>query len=317
MIFETIINGLKEKFGDSDKCNWIPERLNEIETHRLNFDTLRFKILELKEFGFLANVKGLYSYISFYHMPWTYYSTDSWIAVGPYLIGKKFFCKIHKVSKDPISIILNGDLPQFKKAELTIGEEYKGLIVKIAKYGAFIDVGYHFDWKCGSLTGLLHKSQLADNENFSDLMIGQEILTVYQGLNDDGQLVFCNNTEKIEWLMGKPQELVGQSIWAKVIRKPDSMIVDLLVKGRYKSYLMLNTHDYAPKYLTKIKHAMNELPHGEIINCEITGFNEKYRTLNVRWLVEIDTDIIFDNSILNNLDSKTLEKIIALKNKIG
>jgi hypothetical protein len=316
MIFESIINGLKERFGISDKDDWISGRLNEIENHRDNFDTLPFKIVEQKDFGFLTKVKGLYSYISFYHMPWKYFDTESWIAIAPSLIDKKFFCKIHKIDKDSIAIILNGELPQFKKAELAIGDEYKGLIIKISDYGLFVDIGYHFDWKCGSMTGLLHKSQLAVNEKLSDFKLGQEIKTVYQGLNDNGQPVFSNDREKIDWQMGKPQELVGQTIWVKVIRQPESKTVDLLVRGKYKATLTIDKQAYAPKYRKKIRNAKNELTHGELINCEVTGFNEKNRTLKVNWLTEIDTDIMVDNSILNNLDNKTLEKLITLKNRI-
>lgn len=316
MILEFIINGIKEKFGIPYKDDWISERLNEIETHKDNFDTLPFKIIELKDSGFLTKVKGLYSYISFYHMPWKYFYTDSWIAIAPSLIGKKFFCKIHKIDKDPIAILLNGELPQFKKAELTIGEEYKGLIIKITDYGLFIDIGCHFDWKCGSLTGLLHKSQLADNEDLNIFKLGQEITTFYQELNEKGQPIFCNDREKIDWQMGKPQELVGQTLWAKVVREPDNNKIDLLVKGKYKADLTINKQDYAPKYRKKIKNAKNELTNGEIINCEVTGFNLKHKTLKVKWHTEIDTDIMIDNSILNNLDNKTLEKLISLKNKI-
>jgi small subunit ribosomal protein S1 len=316
MIFESIINGLKNRFGISDKNDWISDRLNEIENHRDNFETLPFKIVEKKDFGFLTKVKGLYSYVSFYHMPWKYYDTESWIAIAPRLIGKKFFCKIHKIDKDPIAIILDGKLPQFKTAELTIGEEYKGLVIKISDYGLFIDIGYHFAWKCGSLIGLLHKSQLADNDKISNYKLGQEITTVYQELNDNGQPVFCNEREIIDWQMGKPQELIGQTIWAKVIRQPEIKTVDLLVSGKYKATLTTDAKLYAPKYRTKIKNAKNELTHGEIINCEVTGFNEKNRTLKVNWLTEMDTDIVVDNSILNNLDNETLEKLIALKNEI-
>ncbi|MFW5701142.1 MAG: S1 RNA-binding domain-containing protein [Cyclobacteriaceae bacterium] len=316
MIFESIINGIKERLGLSDKDDWITERLNEIENHRDNFDTLPFKIVELKDFGFLTKVKGLYSYISFYHMPWKYYDKDSWIAIAPSLIDKKFYCKIHKIDKDPTVIILNGEIPQFKKAELIIGEEYKGLIIKITDYGLFIDIGFHYNWKCGSITGLLHKSQLTDNEKISDYELGQEIKTVYQELNKSGQPVFSNDREKIDWQIGKPQKLVGQTIWAKVIRQPESKAVYLLIKGKYKSVLTINKQAYAPKYRKIIKKAKNDLKHGEIVNCEVTGFNEKNRILKVKWLIEIDTEIIVDNSISNNLDNDTLKKLITLKNKI-
>jgi len=315
MIFESIINGIKDKLGISDKEDWITERLNEIENHRDNFDTLPFKIVELKDFGFLTKVKGLYSYISFYHMPWKYYDTDSWIAIAPSLIDKRFYCKIHKVDKDPIAIILNGELPQFKKIELTIGEEYNGLIVKFYDFGVLVDIGFHYDWKCGSMTGLLHKSQFDANEDITDFKLGQEIKTICQEINDNGQPVFCNDREKIDWQMGKPQELVGQAMWAKVVRKHDNNNIDLLVRGKYKSDLSLKKLGYPSKYRKKIKRIKDELKDGDIINCEVTGFNKKNRTLTVKWMIEIDTDIIVDNSILNNLDNETLEKLLTLKNK--
>lgn len=312
MIFNTIVNEIKKKFGNPDNKNWISERLNEIEACRLNFDTLPFKIVRLKNLGFLTKVLGLYSYIPFNHMPWKYYSSDAWIAIAPSLIGKKFYCKIHKVDKDQNAIILNGELFQFKKAELVIGEEYKGLVINKTDFGVFVDIGYHFDWKYGSLTGLLHKSQLSDNEKMEDFTLGQKINTIYVCANDSGQFVFCNNQEKIDWQLGKPQDMVGQTIWAKVIRKPDSNAVDLLIKGRYKATIDKNAYDLT--YWKEIKRAKAELKNGEIINCEVTGFNDKNRTLKINWLINIDTDIMVKNSISNNLDNETLEKLIALKN---
>lgn len=316
MIFESINRRIREKFGITDKDDWISERLNEIETHRDNCDTLSFKIVELKKLGFLTKVKGLYSYISFYHMPWKYYDIDSWIAIAPKLIGKKFSCKIYKIDKDPIVIILDGKLPQFKKAELTIGEKYKGLIVKISRFGLFVDLGYHFDWKCGSLTGLLHKSQLGENEKMEDFKLGQEITTVYQRVNNNGQLVFCNDIEKIDWQLNKSHELIGQIMWARIIKIPDSEAVDVLVENKHKAILTINKHAYAPKHRKRIKQAKNDLNNGEIVNCEVIEFNEKTKTLKVNWLAEIDTDIVVNNSILNNLDIETIQKLKALKNNI-
>jgi ribosomal protein S17 len=316
MSIKTIIHGLKKRFGASAKDDWISLRLHEIEEHRDNFDTLPFKIVEQKDFGFLAKVKGLYSYISFYHMPWKYFDTESWIAVAPSLIDKRFFCKIHRIDKDPIGITLNGEIPQFKQAELTIGDEYKGLIIKISEYGLFIDIGYHFDWKCGSVIGLLHKTELTTCEKISDFRLGQEISTVYKELNDNGQPVFSNLREKIDWQLGKPQELVGQTLWAEVIRQPESKTVELLVKGRYKATLGVDKQAYAPKYRKKIKQAKDALVHGERINCEVIGYNRTNRTLRVHWLIAIDTDRVDDKSIVNNLDNETVEKLNALKDSI-
>lgn len=315
MIFDFIIDGIKALFRISKKENWISKRLNEMIIHRDNFDTLPFIIVEVKESGFLTKVKGLYAYISFYHMPWKYVSADCWIAIAPSLINKVFYCKIHKIDIEPIAILINGDLPQFKKAELTIGEEYKGLIIKVVDYGVFIDIGYHFDWKCGSLTGLLHRSQLSPNEKLSDLKSGQEIKTIYLELNSNGQPVFSNDREKTDWQLGKPQELAGQIIWAKVVRQPGTENIGLLVRGKYRAALTIDKHKYAPEVLKKIKTARNNLKHGEIINIEVTGFNEQSRVLTVTWRIKTDTKNAADNTISNNLDSDTIAKLMNLKNK--
>jgi len=297
--------------------SWISERLNELEIHKDNFDTLPFKIVELKNSGFLTKVKGLYSFISFNHMPWRYSDINSWIAIAPSIIDKIFYCKIYEFNKDRPSIILSAVLTQFKKAEIIKGEEYKGLITRISDFGVFVDIGYHFDWKCGSLIGLLHKSQLADSEELSDFRLGQEITTICQEVNENGKPVFSNDRVKTDWQMGKPQELVGQSIWANVVRYADNKTVDLFVKGKYKADLIIDTQTYSLNYRIKIFNAKKELSNGEIINCEVTGYNLRNRTLQIHWLTEIDIEINVDNSILNNLDDKTIEKLITLRKNIS
>lgn len=313
MIFDSIINIVKERFGISQKHTWIAERLNELEIHRENFDTLPFKIVELKNVGFLTKVLGLYSFVHFSNMPWRYSDNNSWGAIAPSLINKRFFCKIHEFDKDRPSIILNADLPQFQRAELFAGEEYKGLITGISDFGVFIDIGYHFDWKCGSLLGLIHKSQFADNEELSDFRLGQETTTIYQGMNEKGQPVFSNDRVKTDWQLGKPQDLVGQTIWVNVARQTDDKTVDFLAKGKYKSDLIIDKKAYPSKYRRKIIKAKKELSDGEIINCEVIGFNEKRRTLKLNWHTVLEKEIIDGSSILNNLDDNTIEKLLDLK----
>jgi len=301
--------------GTSDTNDWIYERFLEIEQHKDHCDVLPFRIIALKDAGFLAKVKGLYAYISFYHMPWKYYTPGSWVAIAPSLIGKEFSCKIHKVDKDQNSILLDGALPQFKQAVLTIGEVYNGLVIQITDAGLIIDIGCHFDWKYGSLTGFLHASKFVDNAKVSDFTPGQEITTVYQKAHDHGQLIFCSDKDKYDWQMGIPQALVGQKMWAKVIRRPGSKKVDLLVRGKYKAKLEVDKQTDAPSHKRKIKKLKNELSDGGIIHCTVTGLNKKHRTLLISWPAEPETDVDSGNSILNHLDNETKDILANLKNK--
>jgi ribosomal protein S1 len=316
MILDSIRNTVKDKLGFSNKSSWITERQNELQNHYENNDTLPFKIVDIKTHGFLTKVLGLYSFVPFSFMPWFYADIDSWVAVAPSLINRKFYCKVHEFDKSTGSIILDAGLPQFKRAELIEGEAYKGLITRLSDFGVFIDIGYHFDWKCGSLLGLLHKSQLADYEELNDFGLGQEITTIYKEMNHDGKPVFCNDKEKKDWKNGKPQKLVGQTTWANAVRKSDNETVELFVEGKYKARLVVDKRMHSWKSRKEIFEAMNDLSHGEMLNCEVIGFNEKNRTLIINWFTEIDTEIIGDNSILNNLDDKTLEKLELLKSII-
>jgi ribosomal protein S1 len=318
MILEKIFNRLREQFGQSDKNqkDWLDIRVNEIETLRQNFENLPFKIIEIKDAGFLVKVNGVFAYISIYHKPWKYPNKESWIAIAPSLIGKTLFCKVHQLVRDPLFILLNGEIAQFKKAELTVGEEYKGLITEIKDYGLFIDIGYHFEWKCGSLYGLLHKSQLDKLEKTDDFQTGQEITIIYQGINENGQPVFSHNREIMEWQLNGPQELFGQKAWAEVILTPDTKRVEVLVRGKYRAILVKDNKSHSSGYRRRYNRAKRELKNGEIINCEVTGYSKKDRSLRVNWLIDIEEDIIIENTISNTLDSATLQKLATFKDSM-
>ena len=317
MILDSIRNTVKDRLGLSNKNSWITERQSELQNHYENNDTLPFKIVEIKTYGFLTKVLGLYSFVPFSFMPWRYSDANSWVAVAPSLINRKFYCKVQEFDKAKGSIILDAGLPQFKVAELIEGEAYKGLITRIADFGVFIDIGFHFEWKCGSLLGLLHKSQLAAYEELNDFSLGQEITTIYKEMNPDGKPVFCNDKEKKDWENGIPQKLVGQTTWVNVVRKIDNEAVELFVEGKYKARLIVDKQLHSWQTKNKIFEALNELSDGEMLHCEVIGCNEKSRTMIINWFTEIDTDIIGEKSIINNLDDKTLEKLEQFKNSIS
>ncbi len=316
MIWDNFVNDLKIVFGSTDKKEWLDKLIENLEKQRFEDINLPFKIIKIKEKGFVVKVSGLFAFISFNHMPWKYYDIDSWVAISPKLIDKVFFCKIHKFNKDPLSIIVNGDLPQFKKTELIVGEEYIGVIIKKLKYGIIVDIGCHFNWKCGSLVGLMHKSQFRFKDSFLNCTIGDEIQLCYQRLNEDEQFIFSQNTEIKDWNSGKPQELIGKTVWVRVVRNPDGTKIGFLVNEKYKGNITLLKKDYTPKYRRIISEAKRKLSDGEIINCEVTGFSERKMSLELRWIVELDTEMLIQDSIINKLDKNSLEKMIEKRNEI-
>jgi len=309
-LFETVVETL-----ETEKKEWFEKLVETLETKKKENISLPFKIVDIKENGFAVKVSGLYAFIAFSHMPWKYNDIESWIATYPKLTDKTFFCKIHKIFKDPLSIIINGEIPQFKKVELEIGKEYKGLIIKKSTYGVFVDIGYNFDWKCGSFVGLLHKSQFERNNSFLNCSTGDEIQIIYQGSNENGQLVYSQNNEIDYWDNKKTQELLGQIVLVYIVRKTEENKIIFLVDGKYKGRIVNSKVYYTPANRRKIKEAKNNLKDGETINCEVISCDERRKVLDLKWIIEFDTHFGMKNTIENGLDYHTLQKLLAVRNE--
>ncbi len=287
------LNKLIDRFTKSNKKEWFENLVRNIETAKAENKTVSFKIIEIKEKGFIVKTSGLFAFIAFNHMPWKYHDFESWKVIYPKLIDKWFYCKIYQIKQEPFSIIANGEIPQFKKNELTIGETYSGIVIKKARYGIFIEIGYQYDWKFGSITGLIHESQFNNKLDLLNIQIGDEIQTTYYGLNEKGQLIFGYDSEKADWFLGKPQQLVGQKTWAKVIHEDNEPNVKFLVKGKYSGKISTLKKDYPPGYRKKIKMAVNELKNGKIINCEVIRCQKSKMTLIIKWIdYKISDDFI-------------------------
>lgn len=316
MIPNNLIIKIKALFSEPEKKEWLDKLVENVENKRLEGIIVPFKLTAIKDKGFVVKVSGLYGFITFDFMPWKYNDVESWFAVSPQLIDKTFFCKIHQIKKDPLSIIINGQFNHFKKPELMVGEKYTGLIIKQTIYGVFVDVGYHFNWKCGSLVGLLHMTQFGFNQSISKWTLGDAIEITHLGLNKKGQLAFSQNAEILDWNSGIPQGLLGQIVWAEVVKKTGQKGIVFLVNGKYKGQISLSKKIYRPEYRTIINDARKTLNDGEIIHCEVTGFDEKNRLLGLKWRIELDREVIMDYSIINILDNKMLQKLTTIREEI-
>lgn len=316
MIFDKIVQITKEIFCQPEKKEWLDVLVKKAEKLKAENQSIPFKIVGVKETGLVIKVSGLYGFITFEYMPWKYPDIDCWKAVSPKLIDRIFFCKIHRISKDPISIIVGGEIPQFRKIELVIGEKYTGIIIRKSTYGFFVDIGYQFGWKCGSFVGLLHKSQFGPDQSILNKLPGDEIQLTYQGLNKDKQLILGADTEKIEWNLGKPQQLIGQVVWVQVVKKPEGKGIEFLAEGKYRGKIVVRKKDYPTYYRTKIKQARVKLTDGSRIDCMVTGVNNKTRFLEFKWIMDFDLDMPMDQPLIDMLDNESIQKLTLIKNQI-
>lgn len=152
-------------------------------------ETMTFKIEEAREKGFVVKIGGLFGFVSYNHMPWSYPLLSYWHSIAPHLIGKVYKGKVHQLDESRLSILIDAKVHVFQKPELQYPAYYRGIVVNKADYGLFIDLGHHFDWQYGSFLGLAHHTNMNDPADYEHLQEGDEVKILLQGYNDKGQMV--------------------------------------------------------------------------------------------------------------------------------
>jgi len=304
----SITNYFKKVLNLSEQSTYLSRLVDNLESLNANGTNLPFIITDLKEKGFGVRVCDLYGYISFNHMPWDYSNHDAWRTVFPHIIGKIFFSKLHKLTRDPLNIILNGDIPQFKIPELIEDKCYQGIIINKVNYGIFVDIGYAFNWNCGSIVGLLHRSNFNTDEQLAIHMPGEIIDVLFWGYNEHKKLIFGKNTETKEWITGEILKLVGSVVPVHVIRKDDD--TTFLVKNKFKGTMPTSKEIY-PRKRREIRKAVRMFQHGDIVFCEILHANESQRILKLKLIPAEISKITSSNLTPKKGTKNTIENLMA------
>lgn len=279
--WNTLKLNLKFFFNIQEEKSYLSKLIENFEELEQSGENIPFKITEIRRKGFVIKVAKLFGFISFDYMPWKYENHNYWNTVYPSIKGKIFFAKTHQFRKNPLSIILNGEIPQFKKPELNENDKYRGIIINKTKYGLFIDCGCHFNWDCGSIVGMVHKSKYAPIEIFESLEIGETIESFFLGNNNKGQLLFGDNKTAREWLNGEVEKLVGEILPVKIIKINDDK-TSYLANEKYNATLPTTSRIY-PSNRKIIKSAIKNFENGDLIHCEILEVNKLDKTLQLKW----------------------------------
>lgn len=315
MEWDTFKLEVKKILNIHDDKSYVSKLIDSFEALKESGDNIPFKITAIRAKGFVIKVGGLYGYISFNHMPWQYENINSWPIVFPVIKGRIFFGKTYRFNRDPLSIILNGEIPQFKKPDLTINEEYAGVIIHKTGYGLFIDFGYHFNWDCGSIVGMVHKSHLRLLEAFESLEVGQIFKTFYLGKNERDQHSFGNIDVSEEWLNGQVDELVGKIVPVNVITFHQGKR-SYLIDKKFNAELPLSLSIYPKNYML-VKIAMKSLRNGDFIHCEVLDANHINKTLLLKWDFGHEIDQIASRaSVDTGLAENQLEKVKSEINSV-
>ena len=263
---------------------WKDERLEYLINLSKKDEDIPFKVVEIYEKGFKIQVAGLYGFISFYHMPWQYKNIDCWFPVFPYLVGKYFFCKIHAIVKEPLSIILNGAIPQFKNELLIQNEYYKGVVIYKDELYLLVDIGLNFDWACGSMVGIIRKSSFYYNEYDKDYQKGDEITVRYISKDENNEYLFSKDFEYIDWYSDEVENLIGKEVWTTL--KRESNKYQYMVNDKFRANNYLNLDNY-PHSLTKLINVLGGVTHNDMFKCKIISINKEKGFFVIRIIIPL------------------------------
>jgi len=268
--------------NDKEYLSILVERLEHLKAENKR---VPFTIVKVKENGFIVKVSGLFAYVSFYFMPWKYNSIEFWKPVSKHLIGKKFYCNIYRIQKEPLSIMINAECHRFKQIKLDVNSEYPGLVIHKAKYGVFIDIGYNFNWEYGSFVGLMHIKNFS-KEEYDKICVGDILNIVFYGYTEQGKIVLGNNSLQKEWLTGELENLVGsvQDVTVKINENGER---EFYVKEKFKTVLPINKIFY-PGYKSKAKNIIYNLKDDDVIQCEVLKINKRRKVFVSKLLLDKD-----------------------------
>jgi predicted RNA-binding protein with RPS1 domain len=298
--------------SQTENKDFLPKLVEQLEDLIEKDINLPFHLKQIKDNGFLIKVRGLLAFLSFDYMPWKYKNKDSWNAVFKSIKGKQFYGRVYRLMKDPLFIIFNAQVEQFKEIELTGHEKYNGIIIEKEKHNLVIDFGDHFNWKCGSIIGIMHKSQFQYNQDFKDLQIGDKIQAFYYGIDKNEQRLFFIDEIKLDWFLKTPQKLIGQKINAKIIEVTKKSKYELLVDEKYNGKLTDLKGQKSYQFQEEYKSALKDYSVGDMISCKVVGVSEINQFLKLNLNIDFNNKGINDNSIFNKLDRDIISKLATI-----
>jgi exosome complex RNA-binding protein Rrp4 len=305
----------------SDSKLYLQKRINEIKKEQIEENNIPFKITEIREKGFIINVSGLKGFISFNHMPWEYSPNNNWHLLYPYIRGKYFFGKVYQINQIQQTVVIDGKVPQFKKSDFIEDNKYRGIILDKTDSGLWVDIGYHFQWECGSIVTKIRRFSFESAQSCFSKKTGEVIEVFFWGHDDNANLLFGYDNFKKIWYTGEIYEYIGKSFPVNIVKTKETGI-SFLVENKYKATLNNITR--------KNKKAFDNLIDGDIIHCEIVNVNNTKKLLRLNWEYELEIEeiaqrnskpnkkktILTENSIIQNKVNQDVVKILKLIGKI-
>lgn len=271
---------LKKIIMETQGFNGDQIKKNENFEFKISMGNLHpFQVIKIKEKGFIALIYGCTAYIAFNHMPWQN-TPKYWNIIFPYLKGKEFYARIYKYQKEPFSIYLDGNVPQFSETVFDLNTKYLCIVVHKIETGVLVDAGFDAGWLEGDVKGYVNKSQFENLEAFENAKEGDILELYFYRVNKYGQFLFGQKNEEVDFVKVETEKYLGKTLSIKVIIGENGKI-EYQSGNEYSVQLRLNAHLYPDKRY--IKKAFRSLITDDIINCEVIKVNVTKKILVIKW----------------------------------
>jgi ribosomal protein S1 len=285
---------LKNIFGQNNKVeipietpknDYLKQLIDNLKEVKNSDKVIPFVIQGLKPKGFLIKIRGLFGFVPFTHMPWSYKDKNKWNIVAPYLIGHKFYGSIHSlIETQPFHITVDGQKHKFQKLDLEIGVAYECIVIQKTNYGLFLEAGYDFNWEYGSFIGLAHKSTFIDTDEYDNIKKGDTITTYFHGYNTDKKPIFGDEVKDVDFLTGKLDKYINTTVEVTVRKLPNSKN-EYFVDNVYPATLSVTKTIY-PNDKKHIKEVVANFIDNEKITCEVLGISDRRKKIQLKLIDE-------------------------------
>lgn len=263
--------------------DFIKEKTEHLQSLIQSNQNIPFRFTKIFQKYIGVKVAGLFALARFSDLPWEYNKIEKWTAVFPYLQNKVFFCRIKEFNPDPLFISIHAKVPQFKKEKLNTSEKYKGIVLDKVENGLWIDIGYHFNWACGSIQGFLKRINFSPSDDYDMIKTGDLIETNFWKRDVD-YYEFGIILENKPWHDGQLKALTGKTIAVQVRKKTDGY-VDFTFENKYRVQIDINFELY-PGYKNDVLTARKNMVKDDVIHCTVKSVKSTNQIMVVRWYLK-------------------------------
>lgn len=265
--------------NSGSKPEYLENLFENIENIKESKEVVLADFLKMDAKGFLIKVRGLFAFVPFANMSWSY-SVEDWEKVEPYVVGLRMPVQVESIEGNQIICKL---VPKYDSGNFGLikNKEYSCLIMRRSVDYVIVELGHVFKWKYGSL---LYYIQIPQDSYVKML--------VDNNLSGELGLVYDDEAKWFRTTLDDRKLYAYRSIFNPYLHLPGTYGVSRLVyndkselgiwrKGDFYPLVTEKEHYDANKYVF-LKKTIEHLSAGDKILYEFVG--KAPNELNIRFL---------------------------------